>query len=112
MDLGIRGSSRWLVAAGLSLMLLGGCTPGATDEQQPVDAHRVPDVVGMTIFDACIEASREGFGIKVVRDVEGMSDACAGPAAVTDQSPAPGTTLKEGSLVTVHVSPTKTLPDG
>ena len=41
-----------------------------------------------------------------------MSDACAGPAAVTDQSPAPGTTLKEGSLVTVHVSPTKTLPDG
>jgi beta-lactam-binding protein with PASTA domain len=109
VDQWIGNSSRWLLAAALSLAILGGCTSESTDDRR-VDEHRVPDIVGLTISEACMVLSDEGYGIQVAQDVEDMSDVCAGPAAVTNQSPAPGTLLGEGSMVTVHTSPNKTLP--
>lgn len=112
MDLGRGGPARWLVGMAISLLVFGGCTPRSTDERPPADGHQVPDIVGLTVSEACESLSREGFGIKIFRDIEGMSHVCAGPAAVTNQSPAPGTILEEGARVTVHVSPAKTLPDG
>lgn len=110
MDLGIRGSSPWLTGVAISLVILGGCSAPRVDDGRSASEHEVPDVRGLTTPDACDSLLQDGFKIEVAGDTKG--DVCSAHGAVTDQSPSPGEALEGGSTVTVHVSPTKTIPEG
>jgi serine/threonine protein kinase/beta-lactam-binding protein with PASTA domain len=61
----------------------------------------LPDFVGMQVTDAETAASSGGYTINPVPDAKGSQPA----NTITSQSPAPGTPITSGEVVTVHFSP-------
>lgn len=85
------------------------CTNGSLkQESQRSSMGEVPDVLGLRLTEACEALSDAGFEVRI-SGVKNEED-CHDRAAVTNQSPEPGTQAGKEAPVTLTVSPTKDVP--
>lgn len=101
-----RGKGKIVFAIALCLTIAGGATAGITYSLELWGGKTIPDVVGMTEFDAMYVLEDKGF---LVQTVQVKSDEIEG--IVLDMDPKAGARQELGTEVTVHVSVARTIPD-
>lgn len=100
------GAKKTLLLVILCVVVLGALIAGSTYHMEMWGGKVIPDVVGMTSFDATCVLENKGFSVRVVPirsdEVEGI---------VLLEDPHAPMRQKAGSDVTIHVSVARTIPN-
>ena len=91
----------WIVAAVAAVVLIAGGLAAAFESQLFTASHPVPTLVNLPLAKAQAEVAKLHMTLKEGAPVKSIT---IGAGSVVDQSPKPGTSLKEGSTITVSLS--------